>query len=134
MLGEIRVERRATLHAGAIMRHDFVQSLEPAVVHVGRGERHVAQRRHGELAGVRRMAGDFLPAQIGECAVESVVGKTLALEQRPAVAMKTIGSVLPAPWIVFGVEQFKSTLFLRREFLLAAQDPVKLGVKRRERE
>src|SRR5262249_48956805 len=88
MFGEIGIERGASFHAGGIMLDDLLQCGERSVMHVGRRDRDVPQGWHGKLAVVGGFSGDLAPARIGEFIVQSVVSERLALEQRPAVAMK----------------------------------------------
>src|SRR5690348_2210342 len=126
MLGEVWIERGTPLHAGAVVLDGFLQRLETAVVHVGCGQFHVSQRWHAELALVALPAGDALAARIGERGIQAVVREILALKQRPAVAVKTIGAELFAPRIVFGMEQLETALLLRGKFGFALNDAVEL--------
>ena len=119
MLRKIRVESRAAFHAGAIMLHGFLQRAKPSVVHVRPVQRNVAQRGHREFPAIAFALRHFETSLVPEFRIQSIVRKTLALEQRAAVAMKTIRAVLPVIWIVFGVEQLKPALLLRRERSLA---------------
>src|ERR1017187_10421221 len=126
MLGQIGIERRAAFRAGAVMLDHVLQSPETPVVHVRRGDGDIAQRRHGEFSLVAVALRDVVTAKVSEFGIKTVVREGLALKQRPAVAMKTIRAVLLVARIVFGVEQFKSTLLLLREFFPVKQNPVKL--------
>src|SRR5258706_7902862 len=112
MLGEIGIKCGAALHAGAVMFDDFFERLETTVVHVGRGESDVAQRRRGELALVGIFASDFRAAKVLEFGIESVVGQGLALEQWAAVTMETVRSELLATRVVLGHEEFKAALLV----------------------
>jgi hypothetical protein len=73
-------------------------------MHVGGGERDVAQAGGGKFPVVRIVARDFRAARVGEFRIKSVARKRLALKQRPTVAMETIRAELIAARIVFGHE------------------------------
>src|SRR5438093_954736 len=49
MFREIWIQRRAAFQAGAVMPHDLFERGEPPVMHVGRGQDHVAQRGRREF-------------------------------------------------------------------------------------
>ena len=77
------------------MVDDLFQSEEPAVVHVGRGQRHVAKRRRTELSGIQGVACHTCEAWVGHedrvepVVVHQVVGElhacfTVAMEAVPA--------------------------------------------------
>ena len=57
MFREIRIEGRAAFRARAIVVNDFFQRLETPVVHVGTGQRDVAEGGDGEFSLVQRVAG-----------------------------------------------------------------------------
>ena len=57
-----------------VVLDDLLEGLERAVVHVGGVLRDVAQRRRLEGAGVLFLVADLRAADVGEGAVESVMG------------------------------------------------------------
>src|ERR1043166_1987006 len=110
MFRQIWIERRAWLGAMIIMFHDFFQRGETPIVHVRRGQFHVAQRRRGELAAIYVELGEFETARVGVFQAEAVVVKLMVAEQRAAVAMETIRAVATCARFVFGHEQLKPAL------------------------
>src|SRR5262245_27350374 len=123
MFRQIWIESGTAFYPSAVMLHHILQRREAAITHVRRGEGDVAERRRGEFSLVRIFAGNFRPARVGEFRVEPVVRESLALEQRPAVAMKTIGAVLLAARIKFRHEQFKAALLVAGKLRLPANSP-----------
>src|SRR5262245_12885137 len=110
MLGQIRIQRGATLYSAAVMLADFLQGRQTSVVHVRRGDGDIAKRRGCELSQVRVLARNLASASVLEFRVETVVRKGLALKQRATVTMKAVGSEQLTTWIKFGREQFKPAL------------------------
>ena len=58
------IEIRIRVGSLAVEINDRLQSRHHAVVHVGRGERYVAQRRRLELATVGIALGDLVASKI----------------------------------------------------------------------
>ena len=128
MFAEIRIERVGALHAAAVVVDDFLKRGEAAVVHVGRGQRDVAQGRGFEFSAVCGVAGDRHPAGVGGFEVEAVVVKQVVGEKRAAVAVETIRATESACGIVLGHEQAEPAFFLFGEFAAFAHRAVELRV------
>src|SRR5436190_16082410 len=126
MLCEIRIERGTALHSRAVMFDHLFKRVETAIVHVRCGERHVAQRGRSELAAIRRLSRDLLPSRVGYRIIQSIIGKRLALEKRPSMAMKTICAKLVAAGVILRHEQFKTLLLLLAQLNLPFHGPIKL--------
>ena len=108
----------------------FVQGLEAAVVHVGRGFGDVPQRGGAVGSSVVRVTSDRRTVvRVGGLCVQSVVVEQVGGEQRAAcaaVAVEAVGTLL-------GGEEDVAVQLLRGELLLASQVTVELGVAGDER-
>ena len=71
------IEILVRLNAGTVMLQHILQGGEPPVVHVRRGQRHVAQRRRLEAAVIEAVAGDRPDALVGVNHVESIVAREI---------------------------------------------------------
>src|SRR6266576_1823887 len=112
------------------MCRNLVQRLEPAVVHVRSRDRDISERGHGEFAFVAVLSRRLVATKVFECCIESVVGEALALEQRTAVAMKTVRAKLFAARIIFGVKQLKAALLVVGELRRPGKHAVEFRVMR----
>ena len=119
MLREVRIERGTAVDAGAVVFDHFLEGREPAVVHVGTGEGHIAQTRCGEFSVIAREIGDLETPAVR--AVEAVVMKLVIAEQRPPMAVETIRAILAGAGLVFRHEQLKAALLGIVENRLPAQ-------------
>jgi hypothetical protein len=95
MFGEVRVRRAAAFHACAVVLDDFFQRRESSVVHVGRSHLDIAQGWNRGFSVIAVAFRDFRSSIVFEKQIQSVVGKSHALEQRTAMTMKAIRSELP---------------------------------------
>lgn len=133
VFGEIRIERLAPVYPAAVVRHDFGKGVEAAVVHVGGALGDIPQGGGAEFGAVGFLASDAETAEVfgrGEAVVvELVIG-----EERAAVAVETVGSVLACARVVLGHEELEAAAFRRGECGLTTEGSVELGIVGGERE
>ncbi len=110
------------------MLNDFIQRMEATIMHVGRGELHVAKRRNGEFSLVAVALGRREPSQVAEGGVQPIIRKSLTTEKWASMAVKAISPMLAMCGIVLRVKELKTLLFLRRKGLLPIRYPVKLRI------
>src|SRR6266478_571735 len=134
MFSEIGIERGIPINPGVVMFDYLFERGEAAIMHVRGSNLDVAQRGHGEFGFVAFFAGDQKTSEILGLGIQSVVSKSLILEKRAAMAMKTIRSELFPARIVFGVKQFKTALLFSGELRLTAEHVVEFRIKRGLRE
>src|SRR5262249_32938062 len=102
MFGDVWVEGRAALDAGAVVFDHFFEGREAAVVHIRRGQFDVAQGGRGEFSLIGVLFTNLRTAWIAKGGIESVIGERLAGEQWSAVTVEAISAELLPPRIVFG--------------------------------
>src|SRR3954468_10563536 len=101
MFRKIRIKRGAALYASAVVLDSFVKRGETSVVHVRRGQGHIAQRRRGKFSFVVLIPGNIRTTAILRLRIGSFVREALTLKQRPAMTVETIRAELSAAWVAF---------------------------------
>jgi hypothetical protein len=134
MLGEIRIERGGAMQGAVVVIDDLFERGKTTVVHVGRGECHVAQRRNLELVPVRFGLGGFHVARIVRVGLEAVVDELMIAKEVPAMAMEAIRAAQAALRIVFSDEKLEAALLLFRQLGKISRGAIKLRFLRDERQ